>query len=98
MILAEFVGGRTWSTEDNQPTAEIYQVAVDNQYPYLVYGAQQDNTTAIVPSLPPAEWPGVSHRAGLRNRPDYPGLRTSPQFVYGGCKGQFSRQNMVTER
>ena len=27
-------GGRTWSTQDNQPTAEIYQVAVDNQYPY----------------------------------------------------------------
>ena len=45
-------GGRTWSTQYNQPTAEIYQVAVDNQYPYRLYGAQQDNSTLIVPSLP----------------------------------------------
>ncbi|HEX8904069.1 MAG TPA: hypothetical protein VF771_04465, partial [Longimicrobiaceae bacterium] len=45
-------GGRTWSTQMNQPTAEIYQVYVDNQFPYRVYGAQQDNTTVIVTSLP----------------------------------------------
>jgi photosystem II stability/assembly factor-like uncharacterized protein len=32
-------GGKTWSTQFNQPTAEIYQVAVDDQYPYWVYGA-----------------------------------------------------------
>ncbi|MDP9348089.1 MAG: hypothetical protein M3P24_02955, partial [Gemmatimonadota bacterium] len=36
-------GGRTWSTQLNQPTAELYQVYVDNQFPYRVYGAQQDN-------------------------------------------------------
>src|SRR5690348_18411195 len=35
-------GGRTWSTQYNQPTAEIYQVAVDNQYPYRVYGARSE--------------------------------------------------------
>jgi photosystem II stability/assembly factor-like uncharacterized protein len=45
-------GGRTWSTQYNQPTAEIYQVYVDNQFPYRVYGAQQDNSTLIVPSRP----------------------------------------------
>ena len=45
-------GGRTWSTQYNQPTAEIYQVYVDNQFPYRLYGAQQDNSTLIVPSLP----------------------------------------------
>src|SRR6266508_3886222 len=33
-------GGRSWSTIYNQPTAEIYQIAVDNQVPYRVYGAQ----------------------------------------------------------
>ena len=68
-------GGRTWSTQLNQPTAEIYQVAVDDQFPYRLYGAQQDNTTIIVPSLPPSTTGYVSpmqlwQGAGLRNGPD----------------------------
>ncbi len=37
--------GKTWSTVENQPTAQFYHVAVDsNRFPYWVYGAQQDNT------------------------------------------------------
>ena len=43
-------GGRTWSTEDNQPTAQFYRVALDNDYPYHVYGAQQDNSTVRIAS------------------------------------------------
>ena len=88
-------GGRTWSSEDNQPTAEIYQVAVDNQYPYLVYGAQQDNTTVIAPSL--ALGNGQQYRVGpgCETGPIIPD-KDNPQIVYGGCKGQFSRQNMTT--
>ena len=43
-------GGRSWSNMFNQPTAEIYHVAVDNAFPYRVYGAQQDNTTIGLPS------------------------------------------------
>ena len=42
--------GRTWSTIFNQPTAQFYHVVADNQYPYRLYGAQQDNTTLSVPS------------------------------------------------
>jgi hypothetical protein len=38
-------GGRTWSTIMNQPTAQFYRVALDNDFPYNVYGAQQDNST-----------------------------------------------------
>src|SRR3954447_9419534 len=38
-------GGRNWSTVDNQPTAQFYRVALDNDFPYNAYGAQQDNTT-----------------------------------------------------
>jgi photosystem II stability/assembly factor-like uncharacterized protein len=38
-------GGVSWSTQDNQPTAQFYRVAVDNDFPYHVYGAQQDNST-----------------------------------------------------
>ncbi len=38
-------GGKNWSTEDNQPTAQFYRVALDDDFPYNAYGAQQDNTT-----------------------------------------------------
>ena len=38
-------GGRTWSTQSNQPTAEIYGVWTDDQFPYKLYGAQQDSST-----------------------------------------------------
>ncbi|MGO9894218.1 MAG: WD40/YVTN/BNR-like repeat-containing protein, partial [Bryobacteraceae bacterium] len=38
-------GGLNWSSEDNQPTAQFYRVALDNDFPYHAYGAQQDNTT-----------------------------------------------------
>ncbi len=94
-------GGRTWSTQYNQSTSEIYQVFLDDHYPYRVYGAQQDNTTVIVPSLPV-----------FSTRPDQPsqywmvgpGCETGPivpspwnaDVVYGACKGQFSRLHMVT--
>jgi photosystem II stability/assembly factor-like uncharacterized protein len=45
-----FNGGRSWSTEGNQPTAQFYRVAVDNDFPYHIYGAQQDNTTVRIAS------------------------------------------------
>ncbi|MGH6889384.1 MAG: WD40/YVTN/BNR-like repeat-containing protein [Rhizomicrobium sp.] len=43
-------GGKTWSTELNQPTAQFYHVAVDNDFPYHVYGAQQDNSSIAIAS------------------------------------------------
>jgi photosystem II stability/assembly factor-like uncharacterized protein len=43
-------GGRSWSTMHNQPTAELYRAEVDNQWPYRLYGAQQDNSTISVSS------------------------------------------------
>ena len=39
-----FNGGKTWSTQTNQPTAQFYRVITDNRDPYWVYGGQQDNT------------------------------------------------------
>ncbi len=86
-------GGRTWSTQGNQPTAEIYQVAVDNQFPYRVYGAQQDNTTVIAPSLPLGDGQDFRVGPGCETGPIIPD-NTDPQTVYGGCKGQFSVQDM----
>ena len=95
-------GGVTWSSQMNQPTAEIYQVAVDDQYPYRVYGAQQDQgSTLIVPSLPVSalalDEPIQSWRQGpgCETGPVAPN-RTNPDTVYGACKGQFSRMSMRT--
>ena len=43
-------GGETWSSWYNQPTAQFYHVVTDNQFPYWVYGAQQDSGSAATPS------------------------------------------------
>ena len=42
-------GGQTW-TEQDQPTAQFYRVTIDNDFPYNIYGAQQDNSTVKIPS------------------------------------------------
>ena len=41
-------GGKSWTTENNQPTAQFYRVALDNDFPYHAYGAQQDNSTVEI--------------------------------------------------
>ena len=89
-------GGRTWSTQSNQPTAEIYGVWVDKQFPYKLYGAQQDNTTIIMSSQPDAagreDWrPGP----GCETGPIMPHPR-NPEIVYGSCKGQYGVMNLKT--
>ena len=58
-----FTGGTSWSSIYNQPTAEFYHVITDHQFPYRVYGAQQDNSTICVPSR--------SHVAGIVNAETY---------------------------
>jgi photosystem II stability/assembly factor-like uncharacterized protein len=90
-------GGKTWSTQANQPTAEIYQVAVDDQFPYRLYGAQQDNTTVIVPSLPLGDGQEYKVGPGCETGPIIPKLG-DPTLVWGGCKGQFSRLDLKTDR
>ena len=44
-----FNGGKSWTDQD-QATAQFYRVALDNDFPYNVYGAQQDNSTVRIPS------------------------------------------------
>jgi photosystem II stability/assembly factor-like uncharacterized protein len=54
--------GESWSTWYNQPTAQLYHVITDNQFPYVVYGAQQDSGSAAVLSrtdhgqITPRDW------------------------------------------
>ncbi|SRR5579883_220840 len=43
-------GGKSWSTWYNQPTGQFYHVITDNQFPYWIYGSQQDSGTAAVAS------------------------------------------------
>ncbi len=45
-----FNGGKTWSSQENQPTAQFYRVITDHRFPYHVYAGQQDNTSVITPS------------------------------------------------
>jgi len=54
--------GQTWSTWYNQPTAQLYHVITDNQFPYTVFGTQQDSGSAAVPirtdhgQITPRDW------------------------------------------
>ena len=84
-----FDGGNMWSIQLNQPTAEFYSVTVDSQFPYRVYGPQQDNSTISVPNLVPGS--GISFQHWLSHggcetgpiavRPD------DPNISYSGCFG-----------
>ncbi|MDH5368191.1 MAG: hypothetical protein OEW67_14485, partial [Cyclobacteriaceae bacterium] len=88
-------GGKTWSTQLNQPTAEIYQVEVDDQLPYWLYGGQQDNySTIAVPSQAPGSiqspatgW--IINTGGCETGPAVP-KPGNHNIVYANCKGRFS--------
>jgi len=94
-------GGTSWSTMHNQPTAEFYRLEVDNQYPYRLYGAQQDNTTISVSSRadgdlsPEQDWFSVggaeSGHISVHPHPD------SAHIVWAGNYiGQIDRVNLKT--
>ena len=89
-------GGRTWSTLMNQPTAEIYGVWMDEQFPYKLYGAQQDDSTVIISSVADpynlADWRGGP---GCETGPIMPQPK-NPDIVYGSCKGQYGVMDLKT--
>ncbi|MDT8401209.1 MAG: hypothetical protein RQ743_05905 [Bacteroidales bacterium] len=90
-------GGASWSAQDNQPTAELYQVNVDDQFSYWLYAGQQDNSTVALPG-----------KAAWLNRDNYlmavGGCETGPavpkpgnhNIVYANCKGRFGVYNKET--
>ncbi|HKJ45890.1 MAG TPA: hypothetical protein VJ991_08695 [Balneolales bacterium] len=92
-------GGQTW-TEHDQNTAQIYHVSVDNQFPYHVYGAQQDfsaiegvsRTTGY--SIPESDWHAVAggESGYVLSNPD------KPYITYGGgYEGRFETYNDKTK-
>jgi len=94
-------GGKTWSTEDNQPTAQFYRVALDTDYPYHVYGAQQDNSTVRIASR--GDGRGIGERdwytvGGGESGWIAPDPRNS-QIVYAGSyDGYLTRYDHSTEQ
>jgi photosystem II stability/assembly factor-like uncharacterized protein len=88
-------GGRTWSTQSNQPTGEFYGVTMDQEFPYNIYGAQQDNSTVMLSSVRDAFDPEIGNAPGCETGPVIP-HPTRPNIVYGSCKGQYSVLNTKT--
>ena len=82
-----FNGGKSWSTQSNMPTAQFYRINVDNQFPYRIYGGQQDNTSVSIASrelgsggITPASWTASAggESAFLAFDPN------DPKYVLGG--------------
>jgi photosystem II stability/assembly factor-like uncharacterized protein len=97
--VVTFNGGESWSGVYNQPTAEFYHVITDNQTPYRIYGAQQDNTTMTVPSRAPIAGVtsadsfaiGGGESGYIAVRPD------DPNIVFAGnYQGQITRYDRRT--
>ena len=80
-------GGQSWSSQDNQPTAQFYHVTTDNDFPYKVYSGQQDNSSVIIRSR------SDEGAIGVRDWWDGPGCESAnvgvgpkeSRYVYGGC-------------
>ncbi len=91
--------GQTWSSWYNQPTAQFYHVITDNQFPYVVYGTQQDTGSAAVRSrsdaglITPRDWfpAGGSESGYMAPDPKDPNIIYLSQ-AYGGV----SRFNLRT--
>ncbi len=90
-----FDGGKTWSSQDNQPTAEFYGVWIDNKFPYNLYAAQQDESTYEVSAFADPYNSTVRGGPGCETGPIIP-HPTLPNIIYGSCKGQFITQNTET--
>ncbi len=94
-------GGKTWTEQNNQPTAQFYHVAVDNHWPYRVYGAQQDNSTVAIASrtdegvIARQDWYEVGGGESGYIAPD----PRDPEIVYAGSSdGTISRYDHRTNQ
>lgn len=87
-------GGATWTPQDNQPTAQFYHVATDQEFDYRLYGSQQDSSTVAIRSrtdhgaIDVEDWSPVGGGESGYNWPD----PRDSQIVYGGDHaGHFTR-------
>ncbi len=91
--------GESWTSENNQPTAQFYHVTTDNRFPYYIYGAQQDNSTVGIASasadgsIDRPDWYEVGGGESGYIAPD----PTDPLIVYAGSYGgDISRHDQHT--
>jgi len=86
--------GATWSTQSNQPTAQMYRVSTDNDFPYRLLGGQQDNSalrirsrSALGDAIGVRDWePTAGGESGyIVAKPD------DPDIVVGGSYGGYLR-------
>jgi photosystem II stability/assembly factor-like uncharacterized protein len=84
-----FNAGESWSTIYNQPTAQFYHLAVDDQFPYRVCGTQQDNTAMSVPSrsYKGAILPGDCYPVGSSESGHIAVHPSNPDVVFSGAIG-----------
>jgi photosystem II stability/assembly factor-like uncharacterized protein len=90
---------KTWSTWYNQPTAQLYHVTTDDQFPYIVYGAQQDSGGAAVYSrtnhgqITPRDWfPASGSESGY-----FAVDPKNPNLLYvSGSYGTVARWDRIT--
>jgi photosystem II stability/assembly factor-like uncharacterized protein len=88
-------GGETWSSWYNQPTAQFYHVITDNQFPYWVYGGQQESGSAGIASR--SDWGEISfrdwHPVGTEEYGYVAPDPLHPNLIYGGKATRF---DMIT--
>lgn len=92
-------GGLTWSTEHNQPTGQFYHVNLDSQFPFHIYGAQQDEGSFEGPSAAPGGMISLSdwHRVAYGESTVVAPQPDNPAITYGsGYFSIFLRYDMTT--
>jgi photosystem II stability/assembly factor-like uncharacterized protein len=92
-------GGKTWSSWYNQPTAQLYHVATDNQFPYWVYGGQQESGAIGTASrgdggqISFRDWMGAGADEYAYVAPD----PKNPDIIYGGRVTRFNKKTGQTQ-
>jgi photosystem II stability/assembly factor-like uncharacterized protein len=88
-------GGETWSSWYNQPSAQFYHVITDNQFPYWVYGGQQESGSAGIASR--SDWGQITfrdwHPVGTEEYGYVAPDPLHPNLIYGGKATRF---DMIT--
>ncbi len=92
-------GGKGWSSWYNQPTGQLYHLAVDNQFPYWIYAGQQDNGSVAITSR--SDYGAISfrdwHPVGADERDDDLPDPTDSNIAFGsGLGGRISRYDHRT--
>ncbi|HCT52092.1 MAG TPA: glycosyl hydrolase [Balneola sp.] len=111
MIIADdgggqvtYNGGEGWSSYYTSATAQIYQVTTDNQFPYMVYGAQQDNSTFAIKNrtngfgINESDWWPVAGGESGYIAPDPEDPNVTFGGSYGGYLNKYDKELGLSDR